>query len=49
MVKVQEIKELESILTSNGAEVYLHWENNGHQLAGTEVEAAKDWYQKNIV
>lgn len=42
----QESEELESLLKEAGAEVQLHWENNGHQLSMTEVEAAKDWYQK---
>ncbi|MBM7573212.1 alpha/beta hydrolase [Aquibacillus albus] len=42
----QETIDLESILTNKGAEVEVHWENNGHQLTRTEVEAAKEWYDK---
>ncbi|SHM90145.1 alpha/beta hydrolase [Gracilibacillus kekensis] len=45
----QESIDLEKILTENGAEVQVHWENNGHQLTRTEVEAAKEWYQNKII
>ncbi|WP_058306920.1 alpha/beta hydrolase [Gracilibacillus massiliensis] len=45
----QESIDLEKILAENGAEVQVHWENNGHQLTRTEVEAAKEWYQNKIV
>ncbi|SFM02132.1 phospholipase/carboxylesterase [Gracilibacillus orientalis] len=45
----QESIDLEGILKENGADVEVHWENNGHQLTQTEAEAAKDWYyNKNI-
>ena len=40
----QESEELERLLTGAGAEVALHWENNGHQLSRTEVEAAAKWF-----
>ncbi len=43
----QESLDLEKILSQNGASVQIHWENNGHQLSQTEVEAAKTWYEKN--
>lgn len=40
----QESEELELLLTGAGAEVTLHWENHGHQLSRTEVEAAAQWF-----
>ncbi|GGM19852.1 carboxylesterase [Paraliobacillus quinghaiensis] len=43
-----ESKELAATLESNGAEVTLHWENQGHQLSASEVEAAKEWYKNNF-
>ncbi|QGH34318.1 carboxylesterase [Gracilibacillus salitolerans] len=45
----QETIDLEEILKENGADVQVHWENNGHQLTQTEVEAAKDWYHNKII
>ncbi|RCW71878.1 alpha/beta hydrolase [Saliterribacillus persicus] len=45
----EESYELESTLKENGANVDIHWENNGHQLSQTEVEAAKKWYQEQII
>ncbi|WP_163579500.1 alpha/beta hydrolase [Gracilibacillus saliphilus] len=45
----QESLDLEEVLKENGADVEVHWENNGHQLTQTEAEAAKEWYHnKNI-
>ena len=41
-----ESKELTEILEENGANVRLHWENQGHQLTASEVEAAKLWYNE---
>lgn len=35
---------LKSLLEEANAKVTLHWEDNGHQLTGTEVEAASKWY-----
>lgn len=46
----QESEELTSLLKAAGAKVELHWENRGHQLTYSEVEAASKWYkskQKN--
>lgn len=45
----QESLDLEEILKENGAHVQTHWENNGHQLTRTEVEAAREWYIKNKI
>ena len=40
----EESTDLEALLHSAGANVQLHWENHGHQLTMSEVEAAKAWY-----
>ena len=37
--------ELEKTLAEAGAAVRIHWENNGHSLSRTEVEAAAEWYE----
>ncbi|MRX72906.1 carboxylesterase [Bacillus lacus] len=42
----QETNELEQHLTEAGADVHVHWEQQGHQLTGTEAEAAAEWYKK---
>ncbi|MCT2534237.1 alpha/beta hydrolase [Aquibacillus koreensis] len=44
----QESIDLQALLEQNGAKVDIHWENNGHQLTRTEVDAAKSWYEKNF-
>ncbi|AXI07733.1 carboxylesterase [Oceanobacillus zhaokaii] len=41
----QESEELRSLLEDAGASVELHWENRGHQLTLSEVEAAGKWYK----
>jgi phospholipase/carboxylesterase len=41
-----ESTELQSLLEKANANVELHWENRGHQLTNTEVEAAALWYRK---
>lgn len=40
----KESTDLEELLQHAGAQVKLHWENQGHQLTMAEVEAAKAWY-----
>jgi len=40
----QESEELNTLLSSANASVEMHWENSGHQLTLSEVEAARDWY-----
>ncbi len=45
----EESIELQQLLETAGASVSLHWENNGHSLTHTEVEAASMWYKKNII
>jgi phospholipase/carboxylesterase len=44
----EETKELHTILESAHADVQVHWENYGHQLTFSELEAAREWYQKNL-
>ena len=43
---VQEAKELQEALEAVKAAVAVHWENYGHQLTGSEVEAVRQWYQQ---
>ncbi|WP_027109243.1 alpha/beta hydrolase [Lacticigenium naphthae] len=40
----EESEELYTLLQEAGAETAIHWENNGHQLSATEIEAARKWY-----
>ena len=40
----EESEDLESLLLKANARVEMHWENSGHQLTLSEVEAARDWY-----
>lgn len=44
----EESVELQTILEKAGAKVHLHWENWGHQLTVSEIEAAKKWYNETI-
>ncbi|OCA84131.1 carboxylesterase [Bacillus sp. FJAT-27225] len=41
-----ESSELLALLEKSNAKVELHWENRGHQLTSSEVEAAAVWYKK---
>lgn len=43
----EESVELKDLLEGAGATVDIHWENHGHMLTYTELEAAKKWYEKN--
>ncbi|MDT3425441.1 phospholipase/carboxylesterase [Paenibacillus forsythiae] len=43
LVSAAETRELHELLTGAGAEVTLHWSNQGHRLSAGEAEAAKDW------
>lgn len=40
----EETKDLKTLLEKANANVEVHWENFGHQLTNTEVEAAGKWY-----
>ena len=42
----EESTELEKLLSNAGANVTVHWENNGHSLTGSEVAAAAGWYKE---
>jgi phospholipase/carboxylesterase len=44
----RETDELQSLLEGAGASVTVHWEHSGHQLTGTEVQAASEWYQEHF-
>ncbi len=43
-----ESEELGTLLADAGADVQMHWENSGHQLTATEVQAAAAWYAAKI-
>lgn len=40
----EESLELQDLFEAANADVQIHWETRGHQLTGTEVEAARKWY-----
>ncbi|MUT66527.1 carboxylesterase [Paenibacillus sp. NEAU-GSW1] len=44
----EETEELTALLNGAGASVNVHWERFGHQLTGTEVAAAAQWYRESI-
>ena len=44
-----ETEELQGLLSGAGADVQLHWESYGHQLTGTEVGAAAEWFAKQFL
>ncbi|MGE6376238.1 alpha/beta hydrolase [Peribacillus muralis] len=44
-----ETNELTRILEEAGAKVDNHWENYGHQLTRSEVEAAGSWFHRNFL
>ncbi|SFF41531.1 phospholipase/carboxylesterase [Paenibacillus algorifonticola] len=48
MCPPQETEELQAMLSGAGAAVSVHWENYGHQLTGSEVDAAAAWYAEVI-
>ena len=43
-----ETEELSEILVAAGADVTVHWEQNGHQLTRSEVEAAREWFSQKF-
>jgi len=45
----EETKELANILKEQNGDLYVHWENNGHNLTNTEIQKAKAWYEENIL
>ncbi|WP_153733369.1 alpha/beta hydrolase [Sporosarcina obsidiansis] len=44
----REAEELKAALEATKASVDVHWENHGHQLTRSEVEAARQWYQRRF-
>ena len=46
---LEESVDLTNLLNDAGANVELHWEENGHQLSFTEIEAATKWLNKYFV
>lgn len=46
MCPPSESSDLQELFSGARADVSIHWENNGHQLTFTEVEAAAEWYEK---
>lgn len=44
----EEANELEEILLQANADVYVHWEDDGHQISHGEIKAAKTWYKNNF-
>lgn len=43
-----ETEELSSLLEGAGAKLKLHWENAGHSLTRTEIEAAAAWFRQTF-
>ncbi|EMR06028.1 putative hydrolase [Bhargavaea cecembensis DSE10] len=41
---MDEAKDLKGLLEGAGAEVHVHWENFGHSLTQSEIQAAAAWY-----
>ncbi|MFC7677495.1 alpha/beta hydrolase [Paenibacillus sp. GCM10028914] len=48
MCPPKESEDLNSLLSEAGADVLLHWEQGGHQLSRTEVEAAAVWFKEKF-
>ncbi|BFT76083.1 alpha/beta hydrolase [Paenibacillus sp. P36] len=44
----EETEELQKLLGEAGAEIEVHWENAGHQLTRSEVDAAGTWFKSNL-
>lgn len=48
MVPLEQTLDLNAYLSQAGAITDVFWHNYGHQLTNDEVQAAKDWYEKNL-
>ncbi|UOR12550.1 alpha/beta hydrolase [Halobacillus amylolyticus] len=46
--KPEQTEELAEMLQKAGANVEVHWENNGHQLTRDEIEKAAQWYAHTV-
>ncbi|MDF2646527.1 MAG: carboxylesterase [Paenibacillus sp.] len=44
----KETEELQKLLSEAGSTVAVHWEQAGHQLTRSEVEAAGTWFKTNL-
>ncbi|MED2945105.1 alpha/beta hydrolase [Bacillus swezeyi] len=44
----QESNELAGYFKNAAADVFLHWEDGGHQLTHHEIEEAKIWYETHL-
>ncbi|MGQ7884121.1 alpha/beta hydrolase [Paenibacillus sp. WC2504] len=44
----EETEELQKLLGEAGGEIEVHWENAGHQLTRSEVDAAGTWFKANL-
>ncbi|KRE51393.1 alpha/beta hydrolase [Paenibacillus sp. Soil724D2] len=44
----KETEELQMLLSEAGSTVAVHWEQAGHQLTRSEVEAAATWFKTNL-
>ncbi|PTL40115.1 alpha/beta hydrolase [Alkalicoccus saliphilus] len=47
LIPKEQAEELAAVLEKAGASVKTHWESAGHQLTGSEVNAAGLWYRNN--
>lgn len=45
MVPPESTNALATLLHSAGADVQVHWEDNGHRISDTEIEAAQKWLE----
>lgn len=45
----EETKELAQLLKEANADVHVHWENNGHQLLGSEIHHSAIWFQEQFL
>lgn len=43
-----ETLELSQLLKEAHADVHVHWENNGHQLSGSEIHQSATWFKEKF-
>jgi predicted esterase len=48
IVPREQTKQLESILESGGADVWMFWHRGGHELGDDDIAAAKKWLSDNV-
>lgn len=49
IVRPEETERLAKLLRNSGAEVSLHWSNQGHELSAAEIEQARQWLAKRML